>query len=70
METKTLLAPRHVMKRLKKSYSRVVQLDLEGKLPAMRDSAGRRLYDPALVEAFAQQREARALTPGTDEERS
>ena len=53
----TFLAPRDVAKRLDLSTSRVVQLDREGALPAMRDSAGRRFYDPALVERFARKRE-------------
>ena len=59
----TFLAPQHVAKRLKLSTSRVVQLDREGVLPAMRDSAGRRLYDPDLVERFAQAREVSAHAP-------
>lgn len=53
----TLLAPRDVARRLNLSTSRVVQLDREGRLPAMRDSAGRRLYDPSTVEKFAAERE-------------
>ncbi len=57
-----ILAPRDVAKRLNLSTSRVVQLDREGALPAMRDSAGRRFYDPDLVERFAQQREGRGQT--------
>ena len=55
----TLLAPRDVGRRLRLSTSRVIQLDREGILPAMRDSAGRRLYDADAVETFALQREAR-----------
>lgn len=55
----TLLAPRDVGRRLRLSTSRVIQLDREGVLPAMRDSAGRRLYDADLVEQFAIFREAR-----------
>jgi DNA-binding transcriptional MerR regulator len=53
----TLLAPRDVAKRLGLSTSRVVQLDREGTLRAIRDSAGRRLYDPQAVERFARTRE-------------
>lgn len=53
----TLLAPRDVARRLNLSTSRVVQLDREGKLPALRDSSGRRLYDPEVVERFARERE-------------
>ncbi len=56
---KTLLAPGAVAKRLDRSVSRVVQLDREGKLVAMRDSAGRRLYDPDAVDRFLRAREAR-----------
>ena len=54
-----LLAPQDVARRLGLSTSRVIQLDREGRLPAIRDSAGRRLYDPELVERFAQAREER-----------
>ena len=54
-----LLAPRDVAKRLNLSTSRVVQLDREGALPAIRDSAGRRFYDAEVVERFAQAREER-----------
>jgi DNA-binding transcriptional MerR regulator len=54
-----LLAPGAVARRLELSPSRVAQLDREGKLVALRDSAGRRLYDPETVEAFARAREAR-----------
>ena len=47
-----------VARRLDLSPSRIAQLDREGTLPAtMRDSAGRRLYDPEVVERFALQRE-------------
>lgn len=66
----TLLAPRDVARRLGLSTSRVVQLDNEGQLPAMRDSMGRRLFDGDLVERFARRREAqrereRQQTPNT-----
>ena len=54
----TLLAPRDAARRLRLSTSRVIQLDRAGVLPAIRDSAGRRLYDPAVVEQFALRREA------------
>ena len=59
-----LLAPKHVAERLHISTSRIIQLDRDGELCAMRDSAGRRLYDPQVVEAFAKQREARSHVPG------
>lgn len=55
----TFLAPCDVARRLRLSTSRIVQLDREGVLPAIRDSAGRRLYNPDVVERFAQEREAR-----------
>jgi len=58
----TLLAPRDAAKRLNLSTSRVIQLDREGVLPAMRDSAGRRLYDADVVETYAREREARRAT--------
>jgi DNA-binding transcriptional MerR regulator len=61
----TLLAPRDVARRLGLSTSRVIQLDREGVLPALRDSAGRRLYDAEVVERFALERErARAAIGG------
>ena len=63
----TLLAPQDVARRLRLSTSRVVQLDREGVLPAIRDSAGRRLYDPDLVERFALKREAKAGASQTAE---
>jgi DNA-binding transcriptional MerR regulator len=56
----TLLCPRDVARRLGLSTSRVIQLDNAGALKAMRDSAGRRLYDPDVVEEFAQAREEQA----------
>lgn len=55
----TLLAPRDVARRLQLSTSRVVQLDREGILPAMRDSSGRRLWNPDVVEQFASERAKR-----------
>lgn len=61
----TLLAPRDVGRRLRLSTSRVIQLDREGVLPAMRDSAGRRLYDAEAVERFAREREARVAAAAT-----
>ena len=60
----TLLAPRDVGRRLGVSTSRVIQLDREGVLRALRDSAGRRLYDPDTVERFAVEREARLAAGG------
>ena len=52
-----LLTPRDVGRRLNLSTSRVIQLDREGVLPALRDSGGRRLFDPEVVERFAMKRE-------------
>jgi DNA-binding transcriptional MerR regulator len=51
-----LLAPKDAARRLNLSTSRLMQLDREGKLRALRDSAGRRLYDPDIVEQFARER--------------
>ena len=58
----TLLAPRDVAKRLNLSTSRIQQLDREGLLPALRDSSGRRLYDPEQVARFVREREHRNAT--------
>jgi DNA-binding transcriptional MerR regulator len=58
--TPTLLAPRDVAKRLNLSTSRIIQLNREGVLPAIRDSAGRRIFEQAVVERFARERKARA----------
>jgi DNA-binding transcriptional MerR regulator len=55
----TLLSPGAVGRRLRLSTSRVQQLDREGSLRAMRDSANRRLYDADAVEEFAREREGR-----------
>ena len=52
----TYLTPGMVARRLKLSTSRVIALDREGRLPAFRDPAGRRWYDPDVVERFARQR--------------
>lgn len=48
----TLLAPRDAALRLSLSTSRLAQLDREGRLPALRDSADRRLYYPEDVDRF------------------
>lgn len=55
-----LLAPRDVARRLGVTTSRVVQLDRERKLVALRDASGRRFYRQRDVERFATARE-RAL---------
>lgn len=48
--------------------SRVIQLDREGMLKAIRDSAGRRLYHPRVVERFARAREARKAAKHVSDE--
>lgn len=72
MTTSELLSPGLVAKRLKLSTSRVLQLDREGHLPAMRDRAGRRLYDCEAVDRFAREREslrdARIVSMGSGEQ--
>lgn len=55
----TLLAPQDAARRLHLSTSRLAQLDRAGLLPALRDSAGRRLFDADVVERFAEARDAR-----------
>jgi MerR family regulatory protein len=65
----TLLSPGDVAKRLKLSTSRVIQLDREGALRAIRDSAGRRLYEHDVVEHFAQERD-RYCSPLTGSRRA
>jgi hypothetical protein len=59
-----LLAPRDAARRLGISVSRVAQLDREGVLPVVRDSAGRRLFDPAVVDACARERALRRSQHG------
>ncbi len=54
-----LLAPRDVARRLGVTTSRVIQLDREGALRAIRDSAGRRLFRSHAVERFVRKRETR-----------
>ena len=63
-----LMSPGHVARRLLLSVSRVVQLDNEGALVAMRDSSGRRFYDSAVVEGFARERESRRQMPVAEEQ--
>jgi DNA-binding transcriptional MerR regulator len=67
--TLNLLSPGAVAKVLNLSTSRVIQLDREGVLPAMRDSAGRRLYDADAVAAFARARESARSSVSSDTER-
>jgi DNA-binding transcriptional MerR regulator len=61
------LAPGDVARRLGLSVSRITQLDREGKLPALRDSSGRRLFDPDVVERFALEREQRRAETSSPE---
>lgn len=53
-----LLAPQHAAGRAKLSVSRLRQLEALGQLKAIRDSAGRRLYDSTEIDAFILKREA------------
>lgn len=55
----TLLTPKHAGLRLGVSSARIVQLEREGKLRALRDSDGNRLFFPEDVEAVARARESR-----------
>lgn len=52
-----------VMRMLRVSYSRVVQLANAGRLPSVRDHAGRRVFRIADVHRFIAEREARAARP-------
>jgi DNA-binding transcriptional MerR regulator len=53
-----LLAPQHAAGRMKLSVSRLRQLEAMGHLKAIRDSAGRRLYDAAAIDELIRKREA------------
>ena len=64
----TLLAPQDAARRLGLSTSRLAQLDREGVLLALRDSAGRRYFDADVVEAFAAQREGGQATEPAESE--
>lgn len=55
----TLLAPRDAARRLNLSTSRIAQLDRDGVLRALRDSAGRRIFLAEDVERVAIERQAR-----------
>jgi DNA-binding transcriptional MerR regulator len=52
------LSPQHAAGRLKLSVSRLRQLEAMGQLKAIRDSAGRRLYDSTEIDEFIRKREA------------
>jgi hypothetical protein len=64
-----LLAPRDVARRLGVSTSRVVQLDREGKLVALRDASGRRFWEAHAVEQYATLR-ARATAHADESNRT
>jgi hypothetical protein len=66
MEQGMLLAPRDAGRILGLSSSRMAQLDREGRLPALRDSAGRRLFT---VEAVERYRLERAQSEHTGDQR-
>jgi excisionase family DNA binding protein len=55
-----LLGVLAVAKRLGLSSSRVVQLNRQGRLPAIRDSANRRQFDEDVVDRFMAERSAKA----------
>jgi len=60
-----LLSPRDAARRLNLSVSRVTQLSREGRLPTVRDSMGRRLFDPRAVETLAAARGQSGEAPHT-----
>ena len=53
-----LLAPQHAAAQVGLSTSRLIQLEAVGELASIRDSAGRRSYDPDVIDAFVRKREA------------
>jgi excisionase family DNA binding protein len=60
-----LLAPQDAARLIGVSAQRIRQLHLEGRLPALRDSAGRRLFRRKDVERLRREREqARAARSG------
>lgn len=64
MATLTLLAPRDAGRLLGVTTARVQQLAREGRLPELRDSAGRRLFLLEDVEALRRQRARRRSRAG------
>lgn len=62
MRSVRLLSPRDAGRLLGLTSWRVQQLDREGKLRALRDSAGRRLFREADVQRFKARRERQATT--------
>ena len=59
-----LLSPQHAAGRAKLSVSRLRQLEAMGQLKAIRDSAGRRLYDSTEIDEFIRKREAKRRERG------
>lgn len=57
----TWLAPKDVARMINLSVSRVRQLDCDGSLPSTRDSSGRRLFHPDVVNAFIEKRRQESL---------
>jgi hypothetical protein len=51
------LAPKHAAAELGLSTSRLVQLEEKGELHAIRDSNGRRFYDPTVIARLVRKRE-------------
>lgn len=66
----TLLAPKDAAARLGISVSRLVQLDRERILVALRDSGNRRIYSSDAVERFAAERHARQRDGADDAQRA
>jgi hypothetical protein len=60
MRTK-FLAPKHAAAELGLSTSRLVQLEEKGELRAIRDSNGRRFYDPNVIARLVRKRETQRL---------
>ena len=52
------LTPKHAATLLGLSTSRLVQLEAQGQLTSIRDSGGRRTYDPAVIEELVRKRQA------------
>jgi hypothetical protein len=54
---KTFLAPKHASAQTHLSISRLAQLEALGQLEALRDTLGRRFYDPDEIDRFIRERE-------------
>lgn len=59
-----LLAPKDAARMLGIGVSRLQQLDRDGKIRALRDSAGRRLFREADIVRFQQERDRRRSCGG------